>query len=158
MQWELLSEPHQERNYLLIFETGDEVMERLTQFVAELGVTAARFSAIGAFSEVTLAYFDWNLKKYRDIPVNEQVEMLMFAGDVSILDDQPKIHAHAVVGCADGTTRGGHFVRGRVRPTLELVITESARFLSRSYDPVSGLDLMDLNALPGHPHKKTRSA
>ena len=35
-------------------------------------------------------------------------------------DGKPSLHLHAVLGLRDGTTRGGHFLKGIVRPTLEV--------------------------------------
>ena len=64
-------------------------------------------------------------KRYQDIPVNEQVEVLMLAGDIAWKEDgEPVIHAHVVVGRQDGSTRGGHLKKAIVRPTLELVLEE----------------------------------
>src|SRR6185437_14653961 len=37
---------------------------------------------------------------------------------------KPMLHAHVVVGKADGTAHGGHFLGGRVWPTLEMIVTE----------------------------------
>jgi predicted DNA-binding protein with PD1-like motif len=54
------------------------------------------------------------------------------------------IHAHAVIARRDGTTAGGHLLEGRVRPTLELVLTESPVHLKRKYDEESGLPLIKL--------------
>ena len=48
----------------------------MTRFVAEQHLPGAQFTAIGAFSEVTLAWFDWEAKDYEDIPIDEQVEVL----------------------------------------------------------------------------------
>ena len=42
----------------------------------------------------------------------------------------------------DASTRGGHFVGGTVRPTLELVIQESPAHLRKAHDPESGLALI----------------
>lgn len=130
--------------YALIFDSGDEVMENLTAFAKSHGLTASQFTAIGAFSEVELAYFDWEKKDYEKIPMREQVEVLSLMGDVCLADGEPKIHAHVVVGRRDGTTRGGHLMSGRVRPTLELLLTESPRHLRRKHDPDSGLALIDV--------------
>jgi predicted DNA-binding protein with PD1-like motif len=135
-----------ETTWALILDKGDEVVRTLTAFAKEHGVTAAHFTAIGAFSAVTLGYFDRGKKDYVKIPVTEQVEVLSLVGDVARQDDEPKIHAHVVVGKSDGTAHGGHLIDGRVWPTLELVLTESARTLARKSDPESGLALIDLSA------------
>ena len=47
---------------------------------------ASRRPPIGAFSAVTLGYFDWDAKEYRKIPVQEQVEVLSLIGDIALKD------------------------------------------------------------------------
>lgn len=130
----------------LIFDTGDEVLSTLTDFVRRRQIRAAHFTAIGAFQEATLAYFDWETKRYRDIPVDEQVEVLALAGDVAWHRNDPAVHIHAVVGRRDGTTRGGHLRRAIVRPTLELMLTTGGA-LERRFNPAAGLALI----APGRP-------
>ena len=96
--------------------------------------------------DVVVAYFDWPSKQYRNVPINEQVEVLSFAGDISIDKGEPKVHAHVVLGKADATAHGGHLIEGHVRPTLELVLTEMPRHLHRRFDVASGLALIDPSA------------
>ena len=62
------------------------------------------------------------------------------------MDDQgePKLHAHVVVGKADGTAHGGHLLDARVRPTLEVVVIESPRELRRRMRSEFGVALLDL--------------
>src|SRR5436309_4359902 len=98
MKSKLLHEEHGQRTFALIFDTGDEVMQTLQNFAEEHHLAGSHFNAIGAFSDVTLAWFDWQTKNYKKIPVREQVEVLMLAGDVSEQDGKSKVHAHVVVG------------------------------------------------------------
>ena len=51
--------------------------------------------------------------------------MLALIGDIAIEDRQSKVHAHVVIGMRDGSARDGHLLMGKVRPTLEVVLTES---------------------------------
>lgn len=131
-----------ERSFALVFETGDEPMSLLERFARGNNVTAARFTAIGAFREVVVGYFDWERKEYLRIPIREQVEVLSLVGDVAIGDKGPKIHAHVVLGKRDGSAHGGHLLEARVRPTLEVVLTESPAVLVREHDAASGLALI----------------
>ena len=133
-----------ERTIALILDTGDEAMSTLAQFAGEQGITAARFTAIGAFSRAVLGYFDWQRKDYERIPVHEQVEVLALVGDVALDGDQPKIHAHAVLGRRDGSTCGGHLLEAHVRPTLEVMLVQSPAHLARTADAQSGLALIDI--------------
>jgi predicted DNA-binding protein with PD1-like motif len=131
-----------ERTFALIFDTGDEIVSTLERFAAENSLTASRFTAIGALQSATLGYFDWQNKAYHRIPFDEQAEVLSLVGDIALEHEQPKVHAHVVLGRRDGTTRGGHLMEGRVRPTLEVVLTDAPSYLQRSFDPASGLALI----------------
>ena len=131
-----------ERSYALIFDTGDEPVSLLTRFAEEHRITAARFTAIGAFSEAVVGYFDWQRKDYKRIAIREQVEVLALVGDIALAKGKPKLHAHVVLGKRDATAHGGHLLEARVRPTLEVVLTEAPTHLARHYDPQSGLALI----------------
>jgi uncharacterized protein len=133
-----------EKTFVLVFDTGDEVVAKLLEFAKQQQLAAARFTAIGAFQELTLGYFDWQKKEYLKIPVNEQVEVLSLAGNVVSTDKGPKLHAHIVVGKRDGTAHGGHLIEGHVRPTLEVMLIESPSHLHRRHDDASGLALIKL--------------
>jgi uncharacterized protein len=141
MRTKLLNETG-ERTYALVFETGDEPMSGLLEFAGEHGLTASRFTAIGAFSEAVLGYFDWTKKDYERIPVDDQVEVLALVGDIALDGAQPRVHAHVVLGMRDGSARGGHLLEARVRPTLEVILTESPGWLQRRHDPETGLALI----------------
>jgi uncharacterized protein len=142
MKSKLLHEEHGQRTFALIFDTGDEVMQSLQKFASEHHLAGSHFTAIGAFSDVALAWFDWQSKQYKKIPVCEQVEVLMLAGDISEQDGKPKVHAHVVIGKQDGTAHGGHLAEAHVRPTLELILIESPQHLRRQYDPAAQIALI----------------
>jgi predicted DNA-binding protein with PD1-like motif len=146
MKWRLLDDASQ-RTYALVFDTGDEVVEGLQKFARETHATAAQFAALGALSDVTLGYFDWQKKDYVPIRIDEQVEVVNLTGNFAVGDDgNPALHAHIVVGRSDGHARGGHLLSAHVRPTLEAVVTESPAHLHRRHDPESGLALIRLGA------------
>lgn len=132
-----------ERTWVLVFETGDDVLPLLLQFARANQLTASHFSAIGAFERLTLGYFDWQRKDYLEIPIEEQVEVVSLLGDIARKGNEPQIHAHVVVGKRDGTAHGGHLLAATVRPTLEVILTESPAYLARRLDPDSGLALID---------------
>jgi predicted DNA-binding protein with PD1-like motif len=134
-----------ETSWVVIFEIGEEVTTGLERFAVEHNLSASRFTAIGAFSNAVLGYFDLYRKDYKRIPIAEQVEVLSLIGDVTLSEEGPTVHAHVVVGKSDGTAHGGHLLEAYVRPTLEVIITESPRHLSRRTDPALGLALVTLD-------------
>ena len=143
MRVKLLNE-NGERMFAVIFQTGDDPVAGLTAFAVGHKLKAASFTAIGAFSEATLGYFEWEKKEYERIPVAEQVEVLALLGDITLQDGKPHLHAHVVLGRRDGSACGGHLLDARVRPTLEVIVTEAPAYLRRRRDPASGLALIDI--------------
>jgi hypothetical protein len=135
------------RSYAVVLETGEEVMSCLKEFVHAERISAAQMTAIGAFSDVVLMYFDWEKKDYLSIPVREQVEVAALIGDVA--EDpsgKPSLHIHLVVGKRTGEALAGHLARGHVRPTLEVIVTESPTHLRKVKDKESGLPLIRLSS------------
>lgn len=133
------------RTFVVVCDRGDSVADTLLAFAEREQLGSASFTAIGGFSRATLAYFDVKTTQYEDIPVDEQVEVLTLAGDIVHGDDAGwRLHAHAVLGRRDGSTRGGHLRDAIVRPTLEVMVTESPRTVRRRHDPDTGLALIDL--------------
>ena len=131
--------------WVVVLETGDEAIDCLKRFADEEGLDSANFSAIGAFQRAELAFFDWEQKEYLPIPVNEQVEVASLTGDiVTGPDGEPVVHVHAVLGRRDGSALAGHLLSGVVRPTLELVLTETPGELRKRMDAESGVALISV--------------
>lgn len=146
MRSKLLAEHQGLKTFALVFDKDDDVQRLLLDFAAHNKIMGASISAIGAFSRVTLGYFDRTKKDYVKIPIAEQVEVVSFLGNIARAGDEAKLHAHVVVGKADGTAHGGHFLDGRVWPTLEMIVTETPAYLRRVHDPATGLALIDLSS------------
>jgi uncharacterized protein len=146
MKSKLLHDEMGLKTFALVFDKDDEVRESLLEFANANRLADSQVSAIGAFSEVTLGYFDRDQKNYKKIPVREQVEVLSLIGNIVQNDGRPSLHAHIVVGKSDGSAHGGHLLGGRVWPTLEMIVSELPVHLRRSRDEETGLALITLAA------------
>lgn len=71
-----------ERVFVLILDQGEEAFKAITEFADRERVTGASVSAIGAFSQAKVGWFDFAAKKYKPIEVGEQCEVLSLLGDV----------------------------------------------------------------------------
>jgi predicted DNA-binding protein with PD1-like motif len=143
MQSRLINQAGQQRTFVIVLSSGDEAMACLKRFVEQEKIEAAQFSAIGAFRSAVLGYFDWERKDYQRIPVDEQAEVASFTGDLAHgPDEQPALHIHCVLGCRGGRAVAGHLLEGHVRPTLEVVLTDSPVHLRKRHDAESGLALI----------------
>ncbi|EEF62746.1 PPC domain-containing DNA-binding protein [Pedosphaera parvula] len=134
-----------EKVYVVVLETGEEVVSLLMEFALEKQLTASQITGIGALREVTLGHFNLEKRDYKRIPLKEQVEVLSLVGNIATDKNQPRIHAHIVVGRSDGSAFGGHLIEAYVRPTLEVIIQETPEHLWRKTDPATGLALIDLD-------------
>ena len=139
----LLSENGSVRQYAIILSKDDEVMSGLIEFAKQNKVTSASFTAIGAFSHATVAWFDDSKKEFKLVPINEQVELVSMIGDIALVNDRPAVHTHVSVASSNGTVRGGHVINAYVFPTLELFMTVYPTPLHKQKDEATGLELID---------------
>jgi predicted DNA-binding protein with PD1-like motif len=137
--WELAGE----RTFVIVLDAGDEAFAALSDFANKNRLGGASLTAIGAFERATVGWFDLRTRTYRPIEIDEQCEGLTLLGDIAVGDDgKASLHMHAVLGLHDGTTRGGHFLKGIVRPTLEVTIVETPAHLRRRRQPGLGIALI----------------
>jgi uncharacterized protein len=108
MQYKRLNQDSDLRSYAIVLDTGEEVMGCLQKFVTAEQISAAQIAAIRAFSDVVLMYFDWETKDY-----------LLRTSHL------------VVVGKRTGAALAGHLAEGHVRPTLEVIVTESPTYLRK---------------------------
>ena len=129
---------------VIVLDSGEEAFAALTKFANDAGITAASLSAIGAFENATVGWFDVDRKTYREIQVAQQCEVLSAIGDIAVGDDgRASLHLHVVLGLSDGTTPGGHLLNGKVQPTLEVVLTDTPTHLRRKKQLDIGIALID---------------
>src|SRR5690348_7803131 len=76
LKTQLLSEQNGSKTWVLAFHKGDKVMGGITEFARSHHLTAAHFSAIGAFSDATVAWYDVGRKAFRPIAVRSEVEVV----------------------------------------------------------------------------------
>jgi predicted DNA-binding protein with PD1-like motif len=148
MNNQLVSDVSGAQVHVVILDSGEEAFSALTRFASDAKVSAASLTAIGAFERATVGWFDFASKSYKKIAVNEQCEVLSAIGDFAIGDDgKASLHVHVVLGLSDGSTRGGHLLEGKVRPTLEVVVTETPSKLRRKKRADLGIALIDLKVM-----------
>lgn len=161
MRYRILEDIGGRRKFVLVLEAGEEVTEAVTHFAAELGITGASLTGIGALSRAELAWFNPATKEFRANTIAEQAEVLSITGNIAEAtgdDDHDhghahvhaggenntvRLHMHIALGCRDASVKGGHLVSGVVSPTMELVIDEAAEHLKRGLDAQTGLVLLE---------------
>ena len=130
------------KTYLLVFHTGQEVVDGLLAFAQKHTLVAGHLTGIGAISHAVIGYFDPQKKAYLRTQEKEQAEVLSLTGNLALYNNEPFFHVHVALGLRDGSARGGHLFAATVCPTVELVLTASSRPVRRTIDPETGLPLL----------------
>jgi predicted DNA-binding protein with PD1-like motif len=138
--------PTGEKNYAFVFAVGDEIMAGLTEFAEKEDIQSGHFTAIGGFRHALFGWFDEQQKAFRNIVIDQQVEVCALSGDIGLAEGKPQVHMHGVVAFSSGETRGGHLLEGYVGPTLELFLTTWPVSLIKIHHDETDLSLFDLHA------------
>jgi len=138
-----LLNPGEAPTYLLVFHTGQEVMKGLLAFAKKHKLVAGHLTGVGAISSAVIGYFDPEKNAYLRHEENGQAELLALTGNLALYDNAPFFHVHVALGLRDGAARGGHLFEATVRPTVELVLTTSARPVRREIDRETHLPLLN---------------
>jgi predicted DNA-binding protein with PD1-like motif len=139
----LISGNDSTKTYAIIFAKGDEVMSGLKEFAIKYHVKSAHFNAIGDASSVKFGWYDISKKKFKVMHLNEFAEITSLAGDITLYNDNPVVHAHISMATQDGIVHGGHLFEAFISPTLQLMMTVEPAALYKKLDPETGILIID---------------
>ncbi len=131
--------------YIVRLESGEPVIETLTNFLRAERVGFANVSAAGAVQWAHLGYWNAETRAYEYREVAEQLEVVSFQGNSSLKEGEPFLHIHGVFGRRDFTVLGGHVKEARAHPTFEVWLRVETLPIRRVHDDATGLDLLDLS-------------
>jgi predicted DNA-binding protein with PD1-like motif len=133
-----------EGGWALVLERGDDLHASLQRLAREAGIASGFFAGLGAVDAVQLAYWDLERKEYarRDFSGDHEIGALV--GNLTRLDGEPFVHAHAVVGGPDFVAYTGHLMRARCAATVEIFVHAVATPIVRGPAPEIGLNLCRL--------------
>ena len=118
---------------------GADVIGQITDLAKEKEIETGFFSVIGALSRAELGYYDQVTQKYGIFQIFDPMELVHCSGNISLRNDQPFVHAHAVLSDSDGKVWAGHLNSGTVF-AAELYIQELLGLpLQRVPDSITGL-------------------
>jgi len=132
--------------FFLVFARGDDLMPTLARFCEEQEIHWAQFQAVGAVEDVEIGYYDLATRQYVFRSEIGPFEVSSMDGNITELNEQPLVHAHAVLSRCDETlqTIGGHVRSAKVALTLEMALWHVTQPLIRGYDEETGLNLINI--------------
>lgn len=124
---------------------GCDLLEELTKVANESGVRLGRIEAIGAVQKARIGFYNQNKHKYQFHLFNQPQEIVKLAGNISMKDGKPFVHAHVTLADKAGKSYGGHLAEGTIVFACEFVLEafEGPEF-SRRLDKETGLSLWSL--------------
>lgn len=130
--------------YAVVLDVGDEVVDSLRRFARDSGIRSGFFTGLGAANQVQLAFYDLDRQEYlrHDLPDNHEIGSL--TGNLTLLDGEPFVHAHAVVAGRDYAARTGHLMSARCSATVEIFVHDFETAIARRPVPEIGLNLWSL--------------
>jgi hypothetical protein len=124
--------------FILRFETGDKLVASLAEFCREKKISAAEFTGIGSCRRAELGFFDPKTKAYAFKAFRGPREIAALAGNISLMDGRPFVHAHAVLGGRDFRAVAGHLREAEILAAGEVVLTVLPERIERTRDERSG--------------------
>ena len=110
--------------HLLSLSEGDDLVQSLTTFARSNGILAATITFLGSVSRADLSWYDPAAGDYRTFVLEEQMEVAGGTGNISLFEDQPLVHVHAVFADSTGATRSGHINTGTIVFAMEATVHE----------------------------------
>jgi len=121
---------------------GADLLEELTALCRQKRIRLGRVEAVGAVSSARVYVYDQAAREYRLLAFDRPMEIAALAGNVSLKEGEPMVHAHVVLADADGRAWGGHLAPGTVVFACEYVVQEfTGAALEREHDAGTGLSL-----------------
>ena len=134
------------RNFIGRIPYGEDLYEYLTAFVQEKNIRTGQVSAIGAVTRAKVGFYDQHNHSYIEREFNKHLEIVSLTGNVSILDDKPFVHAHILVSDDEGSSYGGHLLKGTEVFLCEFIVKEflPEKELVRNKDETTKLNIWEM--------------
>lgn len=112
------------RTFLFSIHKGEDLLQAIQSFCHHHQVRCGLISAIGAVEKAVVTIYDQKAKKYVKVNLDKELEILSLTGNVSVFDDKPIVHVHAMFSDIQASAFGGHVVAGTKVFSCEVFIQE----------------------------------
>lgn len=131
---------------LVRIDMGEEIMEEMKRVALLECVTLAEVNALAALSEMTVALYDVENRKFISNPVSGPLEVVSCHGNITTMGGEYYAHVHMSAANAEGAVFGGHLVSAVVSGTCEMFLRVVDGAIDRFHDEKeTGLNLWKLD-------------
>ena len=132
------------RKFFVRAEHSSDIIAFVTELAKKHKIMTATFTAIGALKCAKLGFYDQKKHEYLETLLLAPQEIACCVGNISVKEDDPFVHAHAVLADQNGNINAGHLLEGIVF-AAEIHLTELlGEKILRKNDAWTGLSLWDI--------------
>jgi predicted DNA-binding protein with PD1-like motif len=132
------------REFICSVPYDADLLLSLKDLAKRLGINTGTINFIGALRGATLYYYIQDEKRFHKNVFEEPLEIVSGVGNIATLNDELVIHCHVVLADKNGTCYGGHLAEGSKVFAAEIHIRELSPQVKRGFDPVTGLNLLQI--------------
>tara|TARA_B110001454_G_scaffold146857_1_gene136371 strand:- start:474 stop:902 length:429 start_codon:yes stop_codon:yes gene_type:complete len=126
-------------------ETGDEIIESITNVLKIEKIYSGMINGIGAISQVELGFYNIESKEYKKEFFNYDYELTSLMGNITLKDEVPFVHIHINMSDDNFKVLGGHLFSAVTAASAEVIILLNEQTIKRELDKNVGLYLWDFN-------------
>jgi hypothetical protein len=124
---------------------GDDLLEEISNICLRENIQLGWVEALGAVKKARLASYNQETHAYEFFVVDRPLEITKLAGNVSLKDGHPFIHAHITLADKAGKAYGGHLAPGTVVFACEFKLEVfDGPEIKRDFDEATGLPLWSM--------------
>jgi len=134
-------------NWLVRLERGELLIKSLQAFAQKENIKGAWVNGLGGASWAQLGFYDLKSQQYKWKKIDEVLEINGIQGNLSFKGKEPQLHLHGSFSDKNMQAWGGHIKELEVAATAEILIHRwyQPETLTRFRDPITGLDLLNLD-------------
>ena len=129
--------------YFIRLERGEKIIENLKDFCANNRIKCGYFFGVGALSEVELAHYIVENRKYTSKTLKHPLEIANMSGNITTMDKEVYLHCHVTLSDDKMNAIAGHLKEGVISATCEIVLVKMGAAINRKYNDIIGLNLLE---------------
>jgi len=130
---------------LIRLDKEESLVASLVSLAVKKEWKSGQITGIGALKNVELGVYHLDRQTYDKKVFPEIVELLSLQGNLSLVEDKPLFHLHAICGDENFNCRGGHLFEAKVAITCEILFTPGETSVIRTRNEKMGLNLLDFS-------------
>ena len=125
---------------------GCDLLVEITNICQMEDIRIGRIEAFGAVQSARLSFYNQKWNDYQTFEIDRPLEITKLAGNVSIKNEEPFVHAHVTFTDETGKAYGGHLEEGTVVFACEIIVESfDGPIFKRAYDEETGLSLWKMS-------------